>query len=266
MNYCSVNNGGVRLTGISAAMLVATLAALLAVFALAKPSGAQEQTVTLNPVEVGFGAVQVGVNTETRTVTITNNGESRLVIGGIRFEGPNGTTLDPGTFTSSLDTERLRVGAGDTATFEVSFDPATEGFQEVKGTLLGTTGVTIEGAPQVVVSGTGVNTDPESFPGAGGCDVVGTRRGEVLTGTPDRDVICGRGGADKINGLGDNDVLRGGAGNDRITDKSGLRDKLIGQGGRDRLNAKDGRGGDVLKGGGGKDSVRKDRADRARSI
>jgi hypothetical protein len=248
-------------------MLVATLAALLALFVLATPSAAQEQTVTLGPGEVGFGAVQVSADPETRTVTITNNGESRLVIGGVSFEGPNGTTIDPCTFSTSINPTRgLSVGAGESATFDVSFDPASEGFQEATGTLLGMTGLTIEGAPQVVVSGTGVSTDPQGFPGAGGCDIVGTRRGEVLTGTPDRDVICGRGGADRINGLGNNDLLRGGPGNDRITDKSGPRDKLIGQGGRDRLVAKDGQGGDVLKGGPGKDSVRKDRADRARSI
>jgi hypothetical protein len=43
MNDCSVDSGGVRLTSISAAMLVATLAALLAVFALAKPSEAADR-------------------------------------------------------------------------------------------------------------------------------------------------------------------------------------------------------------------------------
>jgi hypothetical protein len=74
-----------RFMGISAAMLVATLTALLAVFVLAKPSGAQQtDIVTVKPSEVGFGAVQVGTDREdllVREIYVRNTGDSRVRVG-----------------------------------------------------------------------------------------------------------------------------------------------------------------------------------------
>jgi Ca2+-binding RTX toxin-like protein len=242
-------------------LLAATLAALtaLASFAGVRPSEAQEaQTVTISPSDIGFGATEITASPQTRTVTITNNDPlNDLVIAGVNFSG-----VAPGTFTTSIDTSGLTVGAGQSATFDINFDPTTEGVKNATGNLVDTLGTTIPGTPQVTVTGTGVNQLPAATPE---CTIVGTNKGEVLTGTPQADVICANGGGDRVNGLGGNDVLKGGMGNDRMTDKAG-KDKLLGQGGRDRLNARDHARGDVLKGGGGKDRAIKDKRDRTRGI
>lgn len=259
MNVSILANGSARLIR-TIVLLAATLAALtaLAYFGNTKPSAAQDaQTVTINPSTIGFGATEVAVGLETRTVTITNSGTTDLVIGGIDFSG-----VAPGTFTTSIGPGGLTVGAGQTGTFDINFNPATEGVKNAVGNLVDLGSTVIPNTPQVSVTGTGVN----QVPGApSGCTIVGTNNGEVLTGTPQADVICALGGADRVNALGGNDVLKGGRGNDRMTDKAG-NDRLIGQGGRDTLNTKDRKRGDVLKGGSGKDRAFKDKGDRARGI
>lgn len=241
-------------------LLAATLAAMTVLVSLghAKSSEAQDaQTVTISPSTIGFGATEVTAGLETRTVTITNNDTSDLVIAGIDFSG-----VAPGTFTTSIGPGGLTVGAGKTTTFDINFDPATEGVKDAVGRLIDSTSTVIPGTPQVTVTGTGVNQLPAAAPD---CTIIGTDNGEVLTGTPQADVICANGGADRVNGLGGNDVLKGGMGNDRMTDHNG-KDKLFGQGGRDTLNTRDHHRGDILKGGGGKDRTVKDRRDRARGM
>ncbi|HET7270330.1 MAG TPA: hypothetical protein VFI90_04520, partial [Rubrobacter sp.] len=259
----SILRYGPRRFGRTIVVLAATLAALTALMILsqARSSEAQEaQTVTVNPSDIGFGAVTLSADTQTRTVTITNDGLADITIGSIDFSGLLG--IDTNTFTTSLGPGGLVVGAGQTAQLDVKFDPVTTGFKQATGTLKDLLGVEIEGAPQVTVSGTGVNTTPSGGPE---CTVVGTSRGETLTGTSGNDVICGMGGNDKINGQRGDDVERGGTGRDRITDHKG-KDRLFGQDGRDTLNARDHRRGDVLKGGSGKDRAFEDRKDRTRSV
>jgi hypothetical protein len=262
MNNSSVDHSGARFIGISAAMLAALTAALLAIFVLAKPSGAQETPIlTVEPTEVGFGAVAVGTTGDpVRTIYIRNTSGARLVIGGIDILGANAgdfSLVDP------LPVGGIILDRDGTYELEVAFTPSAN------GTRVAELGFDVVGGgtnvPTVNLTGTGVSDPPTNQPGAQGCDIVGTNRGERLTGTPDPDVICALGGGDRVNGLGANDVMRGGKGNDRITDKAG-RDRLIGQSGRDRLNARDGSRGDLLKGGPRKDRVFKDRGDRARSI
>jgi Ca2+-binding RTX toxin-like protein len=256
--YCGTQRRAASICQMAISLLVAALLAALMVFVVATPSQAQDaQTVTINPSEVGFGATEVNADPQTRTVTVTNNGTSDLVLAGVNFSG-----VAPGTFITSIGTSGLSVGAGQSATFDILFDPTTQGLQTATGSLVDLAGNTIPGTPQLAVTGTGVNQLPTA---PSNCTIVGTDRGEVLTGTPQADVICALGGADRVNGLGGNDIMQGGKGNDRITDKSG-KDKLIGQGGRDTLNAKDRQSGDLLKGGGGKDRAIKDRGDKARSI
>ncbi len=255
--YYGTRHRAASISRTATSLSFAALLAALIIF-VAKPSQAQDaQTVIINPSEVGFGATEVNANPQTRTVTITNNGTSDLVLAGVDFSG-----VAPGTFTTSIGTSGLSVGAGQSATFDIIFDPTTQGLQTAIGSLVDLAGNTIPGMPQLTVTGTGVNQLPTA---PSNCTIVGTDRGEVLTGTPQADVICALGGADRVNGLGGNDVMRGGKGNDRINDKAG-KDKLIGQAGRDTLNAKDRRPGDLLKGGGGKDRAIKDRQDKARSI
>ncbi len=258
MNTCSAgNSGALRGPYSPRAVGIAGGGAYCDVLATKYAEAQDSQTIALGAAEVGFGAVTLDADTQSRTVTITNNGDTRLTFGGM-----DSGTLETGTFTTSLDTERLVSGAGETGTFQIFFDPVTSGYEEVTGTLLGASGVTIEGAPQVVVSGTGVTTQPGA---RRDCTIVGTRRGEVLTGTRGADVICALAGRDRVNGMKGNDKLRGGAHKDRLIDTAGT-DRLNGQDGPDALNTRDGKRGDVLKGGSGRDRAIKDRMDRARGI
>ncbi len=308
MNNPSVSDRGARRTGAIAVVLAATLAALVAVLVLAKPSGAQnapQVTLTVDPAEVGFGAVVVDNSIEgsiaTRTITITNTGTDPITIplAAVEFRSATGELLSDSDFSTSIGPEGLTIaGNGGTNTFEVSFDPDTAGTSEavltfteglVDGTvvdgieLVNEAGDTVTG---IDVTGTGTQTDPFEQPGTQGCTIVGTNNErEVLTGTPGRDVICGRGGTDLVSALRGNDRVRGGNGNDvvrsskgrdtllggaggdRLTDKAGRRgDRLFGQGGRDTLITKDGKRGDLLVGGPRRDRAFKDRGDRARSI
>lgn len=275
--YCGTRHRAASISRTAISLLFAALLAALIIFA-AKPAQAQvvdPVTLTVDQTEIGFGAVMVDGSVATREITVTNTGDTPIIIGGATFTTAAGEVLD---FSTDIDpVNGLTVESGGANTFTVSFDPSVEGTRDATLTLLeqlgdgtigGTIGLVDETGQTVTgidLSGSGSTTDPLAQPGAQGCDIVGTNNGETLTGTPASETICGLGGADKINGRGGNDVLKGGSGNDRITDKSG-KDKLIGGGGRDTLNAKDRRPGDLLKGGGGKDRAIKDGRDKARSI
>jgi Ca2+-binding RTX toxin-like protein len=87
-------------------------------------------------------------------------------------------------------------------------------------------------------------------PEAPGKTIVGSNRGDDLTGTPGDDTIKGRGGNDRIDGLDGADKLSGGGGKDRLLGGDG-DDMLKGGKGKDSLDG--GFGDDTLKGGGGKD-------------
>lgn len=246
-------------------VLATALATLLVIFMTARPSEAADPILTINPSSVDLGSVEVGATPETQTVTVTNTGSTTLVLGGVDILG-----VDSGSFTTDIDPlTGLTVLAGDTATFEVKFDPVKTGLQHALLTLdtfdsvadLVAGNVSNVQAPQVSLTGQGVGVNA---PGSR-CTITGSNRSETLRGTAGIDVICSLGGNDKVNGLGANDILKGGKGNDRITDHKG-KDKLLGQGGRDRLNSRDHAGGDTLKGGARKDRAIKDKKDRARSI
>ena len=218
--------------------------------------------ITVEPTEVGFGAVEVGTTGDpVRTIHIRNTNGTNLVIGGIDTLGANAgdfSLVDPIPVTGT------ELDPNGTYELQVAFSPTANGTRvaELGFDVVGR-GATL---PTVDLSGTGVQQPPTNQPGTRGCTIIGTNNGEVLTGTPGRDVICARGGADRANGLGSRDVIRGGSGNDRLVDKAGRRDKLLGQGGNDTLNARDGRGGDLLRGGPGRDKAIKNRGDGVRGI
>jgi Ca2+-binding RTX toxin-like protein len=243
-------------------LLAATLAALtaLATFGHAKSSEAADPILTINPSSLDLGSVTVDSGPQTQTVTVTNTGTNALVLGGVRLLG-----ADTGAFSTSIGAGGLTVGAGGTANFTLSFDPVKTGLQNAQLTfdsvLNQATGLPSGvDAPTVDLTGQGVSTN-----NPGNCTITGSDRSETLRGTAGRDVICGLGGSDRINGLRANDILKGGMNNDTLTDKRG-KDRLLGQKGKDRLNARDRSGGDLLKGGGGKDRAIKDKRDRARGI
>jgi hypothetical protein len=99
MQDSCVGNRGV---GAIAVALAATLVALVTVFVIAKPSGAQDTTVTIEPTEVGFGAVEVNADAEKRTISITNTGDTTLRIGGVDFSGTDADDFDLVTTIDSL--------------------------------------------------------------------------------------------------------------------------------------------------------------------
>jgi hypothetical protein len=101
--------------------------------------------------------------------------------------------------------------------------------------------------------------------------------GELLTGTPRRDVVCARGrtdisiialggddvlilgrGRDAASGGPGNDIIFGGAGNDSLDGGTG-NDRIYGGSGDDRLTGGGGR--DLLVGGAGDDRCRRARGD-----
>jgi Ca2+-binding RTX toxin-like protein len=69
--------------------------------------------------------------------------------------------------------------------------------------------------------------------------VSGSRKADVLRGTPGDDVIVGLGGDDEINGRGGNDLICGGDGKDTIVGGPG-DDSLSGGDGKDSLDGGDG--------------------------
>lgn len=83
---------------------------------------------------------------------------------------------------------------------------------------------------------------------AAGPTLTGTRRDDVLRGTPGRDVMVGGRGDDVIRALGGNDLVCAGAGDDAVSGGAG-NDTLNGGGGDDVLSG--GAGNDALSGGGG---------------
>jgi Ca2+-binding RTX toxin-like protein len=261
MNTTTLTRDGARVIGISAVVLAATLAALLAVFVLAKPLEAQDPILTVHPSSVDFGNVTVGATPEEQTISVTNTGGTNLILGGFNILG-----VDSGAFKSSLNIgDDLTVEAGKTATFTVSFDPVETGLQTAQLTfnsVTDTAGGAVSGveAPTVNLTGQGVSTNPRGS----GCTITGSDNSETLRGTRGNDVICAMGGNDRIKPLKGKDVTRAGSGNDRVIDRSGLRDKLLGQRGNDTLNAKD-RNRDLLNGAGGRDTCAKNKGDKVRS-
>ena len=92
--------------------------------------------------------------------------------------------------------------------------------------------------------------------------LIGGAGDDTLTGGNAADLINGNGGNDVLDGGSGNDSLFGGIGNDQLTGGLGL-DALHGEDGNDTLYAADGLSDLLVDGGGGADSVFKDRTDTA---
>lgn len=106
-----------------------------------------------------------------------------------------------------------------------------------------------------------VTAHPEG-PECGGwhATIVGSKRAEVLKGTPGRDVIVARGGADRIDAGPGNDIVCAGAGADVVLAGDG-NDVVYGQGGADEASG--GAGTDDLAGGKDADRLSGDDGDDA---
>jgi Ca2+-binding RTX toxin-like protein len=286
----SVANPVAGATALGVGILAAILAVVLAFSVFAKPSGAQGVQITVEPTTVGFGALEVTANPETRTITIRNTGTTDVEIGGASttITGPDAgdfdllsevldtltgdPLLDPDTGLPADLSAGVTVGAGDAVDLQVNFDASAEGTRDAVLELTDTADTLIQ---EINLTGTGTANDPNLQPGAQqDCTVTGTNNGETLTGTSGDDIICALGGRDRVNGLGGSDTIRGGGGNDRLVDPSANpnptstssteADRLNGETGKDRINSRDGAGDDVVNGGPGRDRIKKDKGDQGR--
>ena len=88
----------------------------------------------------------------------------------------------------------------------------------------------------------------------------GAGRDSISAGSSN-DRVAGDAGNDTVNGNSGNDSIKGNSGNDRITGSTG-RDRISAGSGKDRVNARDGRAGDRIACGIGRDSVLADPGDR----
>jgi Ca2+-binding RTX toxin-like protein len=102
----------------------------------------------------------------------------------------------------------------------------------------------------------GGSGDDRLIAGVGADRLEGGSGDDGLDGGRGRDVLDGGSQDDRLYGQGGDDRLDGGTGEDR----------LWGQKGKDRLTSVDGKGGDSVNGGPGRDSARIDRRDRARGV
>ena len=276
MNYPSVGNRGARYVGAIAVAMAATLVALVAVFVLAKPSGAQTVptdppvtlTVGVNPVEVDFGTVFVDDRVEghivTRQITLTNDGPDPITIDKVAFiSATAGEVID---FSTNLGEDGLTIESGGANTLEVSFDPSVAGTRDavlmftegkVDGTIADVIRVVDENGNEVKgidLTGTG---NPALPAGAtSNCTKIGTNGADNMRGTAGKDVICALGGNDKVSALGGNDKVLGGGGVDMLNAGAGV-DVVKGGSSGDRMTGS--RGNDRLLGGNGNDVI-KDKA------
>ena len=98
-----------------------------------------------------------------------------------------------------------------------------------------------------------------------GATRVGTGGRNTLNGTAGRDVIVGLGGGDRIDGRGGNDVICAGSGADVLIGGAGV-DKFDGGSGNDTIFSRDRKKELTVRGGTGRDRVRRDRVDRTTSV
>jgi Ca2+-binding RTX toxin-like protein len=176
-----------------------------------------------------------GVNSETSTVTISNNTFDGLYSGVLNLfpNGPDSIDLDTyviaNTFTNNALARPIQIYPTDLSHNFIGTDH-NEAFN-------GDWGV----------------TGPLSFDGQGGDDrAFGSAQGDNLRGGAGDDQINGNAGNDTLAGDANNDVLNGGDDNDTLDGGSG-NDVLNGDNGNDSLHG--GAGNDQLNGGSGTDTA-----------
>ena len=177
---------------------------------------------------------------------------------------PDVRAVERRTFSFSIPAQTFSdLDAGDALHYDASLTdgaplPGWLAFDPQTGTFSGTPGeddVTIYRVRVTALDSSGgaasddFNLEVVPLPGR---NVMGTARGDELTGTPGADVIHGLAGNDQLFGHAGRDVIFGGAGNDRLDGGTG-DDWLLGGTGSDTLAGDTGR--DTLWGGDGNDSL-----------
>ncbi len=134
--------------GVRSAQLTATSDALGAPTVVIPFSGrGQGPDVSVAPDVLAFGASNVGVTPAAKVVTVSNDGETALVVSAITLSGA--TTTDFAT-TAALP---LTVAPGDTATVSFTFTPSAVGARAATATFV--TNDTLGTPPTVALSGVG---------------------------------------------------------------------------------------------------------------
>ena len=235
----------------------------------------------------GFGPLEDGAASVTRTVTISAGGETGDAVvtasgtpegrarssgidlffleiefgGGVvrlsDFQFPSTvlfTIIARDGFPAALDilfgdNDAVRGGAGDDLLRGFAGDDDISGMAG-NDEIVGAAGADElfgGGGADLILAGGGA----DEVRGGGGADEVrGAGGADLIFGNGGADILLGGGGGDQITGNGGADEIRGGGGADRLTGGAG-GDTLIGNGGADTLDG--GAGDDVLTGGGGAD-------------
>jgi Ca2+-binding RTX toxin-like protein len=244
---------------------------------------------------ISFGSVLRNQTSPSRTFRVRNEGNAPLTVGavtvpaGFRVTDPLTGPIAPGgveSFTVTLETGATgsRGGAVSFATNDASESPfnfAVSGAVSAPPSSGPAVTASLSNGTLTVNGTAGIDTIAFA-PSAQGLGVVGN--GRAVGGSPFNGVrritVNGQGGDDRvdgsnlavpltINGGAGNDVLiggsggdtlGGGAGNDNLFGNAGI-DVLRGDDGTDTINASDGVADAVVDGGGGTDTIRKDRVD-----
>ena len=217
--------------------------------------------VTIAPAAIDFGRrSRLGVATEDRSITVTNDGQPRLRPGAVSIGGANPVDFE---ITGNTCTG-ANVSAGANCGVNVRFRPHALGTSTAVVSIASNAG----GSPHTVqLTGTGA-----PLPGTCANVQTGTRGRDTLRGTSAGDKLNGRGGNDRLVGLAGNDCLLGGPGRDRLDGGRGRdflnggpgADNLIGGAGNDRISARNGVAEVVNCGPGRRDRATVDRSDRVR--
>jgi Ca2+-binding RTX toxin-like protein len=246
---------------------------------------------------VSFGSVQRDGRVPTRTFRVRNDGNAALTVGAVtvpagfavidKLVGP----IAPGameSFTVSLDTHAPGNRAGSITianndSNESPFNFAVSGAVAAPPSSGPAVTAALSGGT-LTVNGTSTIDTIALALSSGGVSVVGN--GKTIGGSPfhgvNRIVVNGNDGDDRIdaarvsipvtiNGGNGNDTLVGGSGADNLSGGNGNDalfggpgiDVFHGDEGADTLTATDGLADALVDGGGGNDSIRKDRIDNA---
>jgi Ca2+-binding RTX toxin-like protein len=191
------------------------------------------------PGDGGFWSVRVAAEADwpqqTRLLDLFDNEDGTLsLFGTIIDHASEPTAPAPGTQSSTMSLDDLAsVGRTLAANDPQGGFGSGEGAADDRNT-------------ELLIEDPRLDQDPGPDPPGEPCQNLfqGTKKRDVIDGTPGPDRIHGKRGRDKLRGLGGRDCLLGGSGGDRL--RGGDADDVV----------NGGRGGDNLSGNAGEDTVR----------
>jgi hypothetical protein len=212
VSFTPVNGTG----GYSATLIVTDTADSVSGSTGLTGTGTGAPTADPSPGSLSFGGQGVNTTSDPQTVTLTNNGNVALTIGGVSKSGS-----DPGSFLLSNNTCTGSVAAGDACTIDVSFNPSTTGGASASLDFADDAG---DSPQSVALSGTGtaaavsVSPDPFDFGDvkvgspAASHEFTVTNDGSLLLVIPVGGVsVTGAGFSKGADGCSDKIILLGGS-------------------------------------------------------